>query len=220
MPLTHQGRSHPFITNPKESRMSSLRKSTTLMLLVIALFAAGCKQAEEGSPATETVATTAPDAGPQLMPTTDSAIAPDDLNLEFRLVEGPSYNKAEDKVSFVLEAENKGKTALSSTGKFPVNLGLTIVGPDGTAKTAPGNLEFQRVPLEHALQPGEKTEFPVVFVAAPTIGGSVVLDGVQEGVSWFHDYGKPTLTLGKFSRCNGKQDTLCGDDGVTIASEE
>lgn len=205
--------------------MSSLRKSTTFTILAVALFAAGCKQAEEGSPAAETVSTAAPDAGispapspdPTAGPTTDAAIAQDDLDLAYRIVSGPSYNKAEDQVSFVLEAENKGKTPLSSTGKFPVNLGLTIVGPDGTAKTAPGNLEFQRVPLAHALQPGEKIEFPVLFSAAPTIGGSVVLDGVQEGVSWFRDYGKPTLALGKFSRCGGKQDTLCGVDGVEIS---
>lgn len=205
--------------------MSHFRKSATLTILAVALFAAGCKQAEEGAPAAETVATNAPEPGPSPTPTTDpttgvttdSAIVQEDLNLAFRVVAGPYYNKAEDQVSFTLEAENKGTAALSSAGKLPVNLGLTIVGPDGTVKTAPGNLEFQRVPLVHPLQPGEKVEFPVQFSAAPTIGGSVVLDGVQEGVSWFRDYGKPTLTLGKFSRCSGKQGTLCGDNGAEIA---
>jgi hypothetical protein len=206
--------------------MSHFSKSTALTIIGLTLFVAGCaKQAEDAAPAAETVVTNASEAAPEPTAadnadagiTSDAAIAKEDLDLAFKVIDGPHYDKANDQVHFTLEAENKGKTVLSGKGKFPVNLGLTIVGPDGTAKTAPGNLEFQRIRFAHALQPGEKFEFPVVFAAAPTIGGSVVLDGVQEGVSWFRDYGKQTLTLGKFSRCDGNAGTLCGDNGTEIA---
>ena len=188
-----------------------------LMILVM-----GCsRQPEEsGAPASSAAvspAASAPtDAATPAGPAMDSAIDPGALGLTFRIIDGPYYDNATDQVAVKLELENTGASVLSSAGQFPVNLGLTIIGPDGTVSTPPGNLDFQRIPLAGALAPGTRTEIQALFPVGPTLGGTVVLDGVQEGVSWFGSYGKPTLTLGKFARCRGEADSLCDEAGEAI----
>lgn len=191
-------------------------KATRLLIVpTVALLAlAGCNRqaptpAETGG--TTAVSTTVEAPG---------AIAPADIDLAFKVASGPTYDPATDSVMYQLEATNNGKATLSSAGEFPVNVGLVVRGSDGTLDTPPANQDFVRVALPQPLAPGQTVTLPVTFNATPTLGGTVVVDAVQERVSWFSGYGKPVLTLGAFRRCNDAENTLCGEDGTVIAAAQ
>ncbi|MGV8864882.1 MAG: hypothetical protein ACOH2T_27485 [Pseudomonas sp.] len=150
--------------------------------------------------------------------TVDAPIDANGLDLVFKIVSGPNYEAATDLVTYQVEAANNGKTTLISAGKLPVHLGVVIRGSDGTLHSAPANQNFMRVPLPQPLAPGQSITLPITFNAAPTLGGSVIVDAVQEQVGWFSGYNKPVLTLGAFSRCDGVEDTLCLADGTAVAA--
>ena len=148
------------------------------------------------------------------------AILPGDVDLAFRVANGPTYDPATDTVRFQVEATNNGKVTLASEGDLPVNVGVVVRGSDGTLETPPANLDFMRVALPQPLAPGQTVTLPIMFNAGSTLGGTVVVDAVQERVSWFSGYGKPVLTLGKFNRCNQAPGTLCGEDGAPVPAAQ
>lgn len=181
----------------------------TIALLVLT----GCDRAPEAPSApaantTEAVLTAAK---------TDGAIAAADVDLAYEIISGPTYDAAADSVSYQVKVTNHGKTTLASEGSMPVNLGVVIWDSNRSLEAPPANQDFMRVPLPQALAPGQEALIPITFQAAPTIGGIVVMDGVQENVSWFSSYGKPVLTLGQFNRCDGAEKTLCLADGTAVA---
>ena len=143
-------------------------------------------------------------------------IAPGDVDLAFRVTSGPTYDPATDTVAYQVEAANNGKATLASEGDLPVNVGVVVRGTDGTLETPPANLDFMRIAFPQPLAPGQTVTLPIMFNAGSTLGGTVVVDAVQERVSWFSGYGKPVLTLGKFNRCNDAPNTLCGEDGTPV----
>lgn len=58
------------------------------------------------------------------------------------------------------------------------------------------DFDFLRCPLPHDVLPGATVRLPVRFDAPGAPGRYVLeLDLVNEGVSWFHDYGSPTAKL-------------------------
>lgn len=191
--------------------MTSRQPVLFAMVLTGALALTACnKQPESPAPLTDTK----PAATPAV--SLDSPLAQESIGANFRIVSGPFYNKAEDLVSYKMEIENTGTATVSSVGKHPFHIGVSILGADGTFATPPASQDFQRIDLPAALQSGEKLEFAVGFPAAPTVGGTVVVDGVQEGVAWLRDYGKPALEIGEFTRCSGSENTLCTADGAEV----
>jgi hypothetical protein len=115
-----------------------------------------------------------------------------------------------------VHVRNNGKAVLSSTGEAPLNLGIVIRDINGTLAAPPAKLDFVRTPLPGPLPPGASANIVVSFPVAPTIGGIVVLDAVQEGVSWLSWYGKPVLELGRFSSCARDPKALCTADGARL----
>ncbi len=180
-----------------------MKKTRLLGIVALAalLFTSGCDQSSSEQPDVEAVAAS-PDA-------LDAPVAAENINLAYKIVTGPSYNAASDTAVFEIQVVNNGKAMLVSAGSLPVHLGVVIKGGDGTMDTAPASLDFVRIRLPTTLKPGDSLTLPVEFKVAPTIGGTVVLDAVQEQVSWFSGYGLPTLALGVFKRCHGADNTLC-----------
>jgi hypothetical protein len=84
----------------------------------------------------------------------------------------------------------------------------------------PAKQDFVRIRLPRGLEQGEKLDLPVKFKVAPTLGGTVIVDAVQERVAWFRGYKKPVLTLGSFVRCKGEEKTACLSDGTAIATAQ
>ncbi len=96
---------------------------------------------------------------------------------------------------------NTGTVPAYSVGTMPVNLGVQVLGVDGTLESAGGLRDFIRAPLP-LTQPGASN---VVRVEVPA---DVRLDGmelrlalVQEGVRWYDSEPYPMLNIGKFSIC-------------------
>ena len=182
-----------------------------LTLLLLAL--AGCGQEASNGTAS---APAGVDAASQGAPKPGGVFPPADVDLAFRLAGGAQYASSSDTLSFEVEATNNGKATLTSEGEFPVNVGGVIRGIDGTLDTPPANLDFLRVAFPQPLATGQSVTLPISFNAGSMLGGTVVIDAVQERVSWFSGYGKPVLTIGKFNRCNDAPDTLCGGDGTPV----
>ena len=192
------------------------------LLLVTAFWAltlSGCSQPTSDARQTDDAAAGGvPGGSASVEPS--GAIAPADLDLAFAVVSGPTYDPAADAVMYQIQVTNNGNATLASHGEFPVNVGVVIRGADGTLDTPPANLDFVRIALPQPLARGQQVTLPISFDAAPTLGGTVVVDAVQERVSWFSGYGKPVLTLGTYMRCNGKQNTLCLADGSAVAAAQ
>lgn len=151
---------------------------------------------------------------------TGSAIPAEDINLAFEVVAGPNYDAASDSVTYQIQATNKGKATLASEGQYPVNVGVVIRDNENMEGASRANQDFKRIPLPAPLLPGQSVVLPIAFDAAPTLGATVVIDGVQEGIFWFSDQGNPVLTLGSYSRCAGIEATVCLADGTAITAAQ
>lgn len=186
-------------------------------IVVVALLAgiglAGCDQGSQ-APASAAVDPSVQQSSVAM----DAPIPSGDVDLAFRLVDELRYSASTDTAEVHVEVTNNGNATVASSGPFPVNLGVVIQAQDGTMGSPPADLDFVRVPLPHALAPGQSATVAVAFPVAPTFDGKVVLDGVQEQVSWFNAYGKPVLDLGSYMRCDAAEGTLCRTDGTVIAT--
>jgi hypothetical protein len=192
--------------------MKTIRLTGLASVLLVAAAMSSCSRTDDET--AQASATAAPD------PTSveiNAPIPPGDIDLAFSVVGAPSYDPGTDTVSFTVNVANNGKAAIASAGSRPVNLGVVILGADGSLQTPPAKQDFVRIRLPQGLEPGQKLELPVKFKVAPTLGGTVIVDAVQERVAWFRGYKKPVLTLGAFVRCNGDDRTACLSDGTTIA---
>lgn len=167
-----------------------------------------------------------PDQGSESAPvsTTSSsveindALPSTDLALTMALVGQPKYSAESGMVSTEIAVTNNGPNALATAGKLPVQLGLVIRDINGGMDIPPAKQDFLRIPLPKPIQAGERIVIPVAFPAAPTIGGIVIVDGVQEGVSWFSSYGEPILEVGRFVHCTADPTTLCFADGTKVST--
>lgn len=182
---------------------------TALPYVLIALTLAGCSERSEPTAKPATSATPA---------TVDAPLARGDIDLDLSLAQPLAYQVRGDSVVAMVRVVNRGKATIASAGKYPVDLGVVILGTDGTARTPPGRQDFVRVRLPHALAPSEALDVAIRFPVAPTLGGTVVVDAVQERVAWFQRYGKPVLTLGRLQRCGADPHTACAADGVPLAT--
>lgn len=178
----------------------------TLTLLVATAMLAACNKPDSSS------TTDAKPAVEQKVPPmgeVNAAIPPGNIDLTYATVGEPAFNAEEGTLAYKVRVTNNGKVLVSSAGSRPVNLGVIIVGPDGNFRTPPGKRDFVRIKFPRALEPGQSLDLMATFKVAPTIGGSVVLDAVQERVRWFSEYGKPTLALGTFKHCEGSETDIC-----------
>ena len=184
-------------------------------LILSALVMTGCKESTPSTPAGAAPASASVDAAVPAL-SINAPIAADKIDLSYTVVSGPTFDKANDAVSYTVEVQNNGEDTLSSAGTHPINIGLAILGKDGTMNTPPATLEFQRYPLPTPLATREKLLLPLSFPVTPTLGGTAQVDGVQEGVAWFSSYGQPTLRLDTFTRCGDQQESVCGSNGEVV----
>ena len=180
---------------------------------------AGCEGKTDIAPAEN--AGQAPQAQAAATPTPEPvAPRPDVLKADMVSVamaaEGaPQVNAETGRLEVAVKITNNGKVALSSESKPPVNLGVQILGADGTM-TAPDAVQnFIRVPLPR-VEPGQTvTVTASIPVTASINGHKLNLELVQETVAWFSGFGQPNLQVGPFAVCGDK---LCdGEAGTPVA---
>lgn len=194
--------------------MNTIRLTQLASILLVAIAVTACSGNNNEAAQAPAPTGTAPASNSVEV---NAPISHKDIDLDFSPVGAPAYEPATDTVSFTVNVANNGKAAVASAGSYPVNVGVVILGADGSLKTPPAKLDFVRIHLPHGLAPGQRLDLPVKFKVAPTLGGTVIVDAVQERVAWFRGYKKPVLTLGSFVRCNGEEKTACLSDGTAIA---
>lgn len=193
-----------------------------LLSLTAALAFAGCDRertvaSPEAPPAAATSSASAA-AAPAVAPA-GVAIPAADLDLKYTVAGGPAYDVSAGTVTYTVRVQNNGKATLSSEGSAPINLGVVIRDEKHTLNSPPAKLDFVRIPFPSPLVSGASTVVTVRFPVAPTVGGIVVLDAVQEGVSWFSGYGKPVLELGRFNACAKDAKAICAADGTPLVTQ-
>jgi len=162
-----------------------------LAATAVTIAVAGCGQdASQTAPAPGA----APAAVAAPAPAPVNKLTADQVSVKLSLESEPKVDATTGVITFAVKVENNGKVALSGTSNPPVNLGVQIEGPGGN----PDGLvrDFARTPLPE-IAPGASASVAVQVPADPRIDGRrLKVDLVQESVSWFADFGQPTLDVG------------------------
>ena len=195
-------------------------------LFTLALVLTGCNQQQTGQeavdPAVSDAAPATPDgttgavvAGPDFK--LDQPIPQEDIRTTLTLAAPPVYRAADDTLLLNVEVGNHGNSALVGQGEMPVQLGVTLAGPEGVDK-APGRRDFVRARLP-LVQPGSSARVGLQVPAAEILGLALNAELVQERVGWFgRQYKQPVLEIGTFQRCGDAANTLCDASGTPVAA--
>jgi len=193
--------------------MRLIARTAALAAAIALLVGCGRELPAPAEPSTPTPAAEAASAAP--ITTLEAAIPAEQIATRLELVGSPRYAAGSDTLELVVRVHNDGQATLVGAGAAMVNLGAMLVGPDGP-DVAPGVRDFIRAPLPVTV-PGSQVEVPMSLPAAALLGLPIRLELVQEGVSWFGNYGQPSLDIGAFQRCGGAEGSLCDADGQAVA---
>lgn len=191
------------------------------------IFIAGCSQQSgptEPVPSEQAASTTPSGAEPTTVAGNpgnyeiDVPIPREDIKTELAIIGEPVYRAKDDILVVNVDVANLGNSPLVSAGTRPVQLGVTLAGPDGVDKV-PGKRDFIRAKLPLIIE-GGRGEVQVKAPVAPLLGLKVQLELVQESVAWFgRGYKQPILDIGTFQRCNGVAGTLCDESGTPLTQQ-
>lgn len=99
---------------------------------------------------------------------------------------------------------NAGSHALIGKGRMPVNLGVQILGEEGSADSTGGEREFVRIPLPF-VEAGSEALVVVTVPFDPRLDGlKVRIALVQEGSRWYETSDHGVLDLGPFVNCENR----------------
>jgi len=91
----------------------------------------------------------------------------------------------------VVAARNETGVRLSGTGPYPISIGMRLLDSTGAVRDA----DWVHHPLNCDLQPGEEGRFVVPLPAISDGRWTIEVDLVQEGVAWFHHWGRPVRSF-------------------------
>jgi hypothetical protein len=159
-------------------------------------------------PADDPVAAHAPAAGAVAPPPPplDRPLDTSKLDVRMVLVDKPHAEGGGALVVFGVRIDNAGPEALSPSGTFPVNLGIALIDMAGKVVTR----DFARVKIPF-IATGGVAHVRVELPAAQLDGHGVLVELVQEEVTWFGDVGKPGIIVGPFHACAKTPGQLCLD---------
>jgi hypothetical protein len=116
-----------------------------------------------------------------------------------------------------VDLSNDGAVALESTGSHPVNLGAHSVDAAGKIVL----YDFARAALPSAIAANDHAVVSLKISAENSVGYSVQISPVQEGVAWFDGLGVSPLTVGPFKTCpEGVQGKVCDAEGKALVINE
>lgn len=186
-------------TAAQENPMSSVRFSKTLLTaLTYAALITACKAPEAPTLAAsdEPAASTQPAAAAKDPNAIDAPIKADAYQVKLSLSGAPAPAADNKTITYQVKVDNEGSTPIYGVGNNAVNIGISVLGDDGTPRGAGGVLDFSRARLP-LIAPGQSSLVAVVIPADSRLAGrSVRLATVQENVAW-HE-GEGTLVLGPF----------------------
>ena len=178
--------------------MNTITRS--LVLMAFSCLLAGCMDKtgtanSDTSPAAARPAKEDPNA-------INAPIAPEAYKVTLSITDAPALTSDGANATYQVQMKNEGSAAVYGAGTNAVNLGIIILGSDGTVDGPGGTREFIRVPLP-LLSPGQNATVPVTISSESKLDGKIVrLATVQEGVAW-HD-ASDTIDVGPFHIADGK----------------
>lgn len=178
-------------------------RTSVLAIAVIAVCVnvAGCQRnSDEASTAEPAVAGQTPAAASAPIDTAKEIAVLKSLNVELRQDVPPKLTAGGTAVALPVTINNKGSSEIGGTA-MPINLGVQILGDDGTLRGSGAQRDFVRMKIP-ALAPGA-TQTVVVDVplSARTEDRVLRVDLVREKVAWFENIGHTPLDVGPFSVC-------------------
>lgn len=180
--------------------------------LVTTIAVSGCSKAPEAEQAPQ--AASAPAAAVVEAADMATPLTQEQVGAQYTIAAEPVLVNNGETLRTVVSVTNTGKVAISTKGKLPVNLAVSLV--DGAGAIV--NREFVRVALPAQGIPEGGTAD--VVAEAPTkdaVGKSLRFGLVQEGVAWFSDLNVATLDYGPLTTCEDQgKPTICGKDGKPL----
>ncbi len=93
--------------------------------------------------------------------------------------------------SIVVALRNDTGIRLSGTGPYPISIGMRLLDSTGAVR----NPDWVHYPLSCDLEPGESGRFVVPVPSIAEGRWTIQVDLVQEGVAWFHQWGRPMFSI-------------------------
>ncbi len=177
-----------------------MKQSRILVLGAAIAFALAACKGQDQAPVDAAAAPDAPaaeTAAPVAAPKPD-LLKPDQISIALALEGESRLDAAKGTIEIPLKVTNNGPVALSGKTNPPTNIGVQVVGDDGTTSAAGGIRDFSRTPLP-VIEPGASASVLVTVPAdARANGRKLRIDLVQEGNVWFSKRGQPTVDTGPF----------------------
>lgn len=158
-------------------------KLATAVTASLILILSGCGESSDPSTADPAVQAQI-DAAANDPNAINSPYAEGDFNGSVKVSGEPTVAPDGKTVTLPLEVTNSGTVPIYSVGKNPVNVGISIVGDDGTVTGTGGSLDFVRaqIPL---IQPGQSANIQTSIPVDPRVSGRKIrMTLVQEGARW------------------------------------
>lgn len=175
--------------------ISHFTKAKLFAVSCVVLISA-CKGPEDTAPDSTAPAATTPAAPAKDPNAISQAIPAEAYKVTLTLFGEPVLAENGKSIVYQVEVKNEGSAPVYGVGSKAVNIGLMVLGDDGTAKGNGGERDFSRAPLP-LIAPGQSALVAVVLPADARLDGRVVrLATVQEGVAWHENTG--TIDLGPF----------------------
>ncbi|MBB4597979.1 glycosyltransferase [Xanthomonas arboricola] len=149
-------------------------------------------------------------------PEMSGALTQDQAGARYAIASDPVIVQNGALLRTVVSVTNLGKVMISSTGKLPVNLAISLADRDGAVLQQ----DFVRASLPTGGIAAGSTAEVTVEVPTQAVLGKVMRFGlVQESVAWYSDFKIEPIDYGPITACQdqGKQ-AVCGAGGKPLAT--
>ncbi|MFA4914602.1 MULTISPECIES: glycosyltransferase [Stenotrophomonas] len=180
--------------------------------LATAIAVSGCSKAPEADQAAQTApAAAAPVAE---APDMTTPLTQEQAGAQYAITAEPVLVNNGETLRTVVSVTNTGKVAISSKGKLPVNLAISLVDPSGEMVAR----DFVRASLPAAgIAAGASADVITEVPAKDVVGKSLRFGLVQEAIVWFSDFNVATVDYGPLTACDDQgKPTICGKDGKPL----
>lgn len=143
---------------------------------------------------------------------TASALTSSQVNVTLSLVGGPTLSADGQTVTATVDISNQGTVTLSSSGKYPVDLGDHFV--DATGKILVNDITRAHIP---DIAPGTHAAVAISVPSSGFLGTGQLLQfmPVQEGIAWFDSFGTKPVTAGPYVTPSSPVSSFTGSYAVS-----
>lgn len=125
----------------------------------------------------------------------------------------PSQNEDGTSLHFIVEVENAGTSPIYGVGTKPFNIGIQVLGNDGSPDGPGGVRDFMRLPLP-LIKPGETAKLVADIPFDSRLEDRKLRFAVvQEFVRWYEEADQSHPEVGPFKHCGA---SLCDNDGNVL----